>query len=257
MVRFANSSRILNNSDVMGLVLKRGLKVIIAIAIIASPTAFVSADPQSANYKLVESGIGSGSLIQSSSTNYTATEALGDISIGTSNSTNFQVSAGSKTPSDPNLSVSITDGAIDFPDFSASTPSVATATFSVLNYTSYGYVVQIGGLAPSNDGYELPALASGTTSFAGTEQFGLNLVANTSPTSIGANPDNDEFGFGSAAPNYGVPNTFRYVSGETIAIAPKSSGLTHYTITYLVNVAGLTPGGKYTSQQTLIITGTY
>lgn len=241
----------------MGRILRRGISIVIAIAVIGLPSTFVSADPQSANYRLVESGIGSGSLIQSSSTSYTATEALGDISIGTSNSTNFQVSAGSKTPSDPNLTVSITDGNIDFPDFSASTPSVATATFSVLNYTSYGYVVQIGGSTPANNGYSLPALSSGTASLAGTEQFGMNLVANTSPTSVGANPDNDEFGFGSASPNYGTPNSFRYVSGETIALAPKSSGLTRYTITYLVNVAGLTPGGTYTSQQTLIITGTY
>ena len=41
-------------------------------------------------------------------------------------------------------------------------------------------------------------------------------------------PDNGQFGFGVAAVNYNESNKFRYVSGETIAMAPKSSGQTNY-----------------------------
>jgi hypothetical protein len=85
----------------------------------------------------------------------------------------------------------------------------------------------------------------------------MNLVANTSPISFGANPDHGQFGFGSASTNYGTANNFRFVNGETIASAPKSSGQTIYTISYLVNVNSLTPGGNYTSSQTLICTGTF
>ena len=40
-------------------------------------------------------------------------------------------------------------------------------------------------------------------------------------------------------------------------MAGKSSGITNYTITYLLNVAGLTPGGEYRSDQTLVVLGTY
>ena len=95
----------------------------------------------------------------------------------------------------------------------------------------------------------------------GTEQFGINLVANTVPSSLGANPNNgtppDDFGFGEAAPNYDTPNSYRFVSGDTVAFAPKESGETEYTISYLANVAALTPGGIYKTNQTLIVTGTY
>jgi hypothetical protein len=216
-------------------------------------------DAQSSSFKLSESSIGAGSTVQSSSSNFMASDAAGDISIGNSASANFQVNSGNKTPGDPNLAVSITSGNIAFPVFSAATASVATATFSVLNYTSYGYVVLIAGTTPTNGTKTIPAMGTSTpvVSSPGTEQFGINLVANTSPSSFGANPNNGNYGFGSTVANYNTPNLFRYVNGETIAQATKSSGVTNYTISYLINVAGLTPGGQYTTNQTLIVTGTY
>lgn len=225
------------------------------ITIVSSNNAY--ADPQSNSYRLSESAIGSGSQVQASSANFKASDAVGDIAIGNSGSSNFQVNSGNKTPNDPNLAVSINSGSIAFPNFSAATPSVATASFSVLNYTSWGYVVQLIGTPPTNSGKTIPAMTTSGPSQVGVEQFGINLVANTAPSSFGTNPNNNQYGFGSASPNYGTPNSFRFVSGETVALASKSSGITDYTISYLVNVAGLTPGGQYTTNQTLIVTGTY
>lgn len=49
----------------------------------------------------------------------------------------------------------------------------------------------------------------------GLEQYGINLVANTQPVSLG-NPDNGQFGFGSVANNYAVPNKYFYQDGDTI-----------------------------------------
>ncbi len=212
---------------------------------------------QSTNYKLVEGNVGTGGLVQSSSNNFVANDATGDIGVGVSNSANYQLAAGSKTPIDPNLSFILNSPTISFPPFSPSTASVTTASFSILNYTSFGYVVQVSGTSPTNGSHVIPAMASTGPSQVGVEQFGLNLVANTSPANIGANPNNGGFGFGEAAPNYATPNQFRFVNGETIALAPKSSGVTTYTISYLVNVAGLTAGGQYKTDQTLIIVGTY
>jgi len=231
--------------------------LILAFCVAAQTTA-VYADPlQSTNYRFDESTIGAGGLIQSSSANYQGTDAVGDVAIGNAASTNYQVNAGSKTTNDPTLSFSLNSGGINFGSFTASSATVTTASFSVSDYTSYGYVVQIVGGPPTNGSHTLPAMTTTGASQSGIEQFGINLVANTSPSSVGANPDNGQFGFGAATTNYGTSNQYRYVSGETIAQAPKSSGLTAYTISYLVNVAGLTPGGQYTSNQTLIVTGTY
>lgn len=224
---------------------------------IFSMTPVLAESSQSSNYRFDEATIGSGGLIESNSANYTVTDATGDLVVGDTASTNYQSSTGSKTTHDPTLSFIINGTGTEFGNFTPTAATTTTATFSVLNYTSWGYVVQIVGESPSNGSHQIPAMTTTGDSEVGKEQFGINLVANTSPSSIGANPKNGQFGFGEAAPNYATSNKFRYVSGETIVTAPKSSGVTDYTISYLVNVSDLTPGGKYTSNQTLIVTGTY
>jgi hypothetical protein len=216
---------------------------------------------QSSNYKFNESTLAAGGQIQSTSANFRASSSSSDLAVGSAASSNYQVAAGSQTTSDPRLAVQLLSSSASFGTFTPSSASTATASFSVLNYTSYGYVVQLTGNPPTNGSYILPGLSSNTASNPGIEQFGVNLVANTSPASIGANPANgtapNDFGFGQASPNYATPNQYRYVDGETIALAPKSSGLTTYTISYIVNVKALTPGGKYTSNQSIVVTGTY
>lgn len=212
---------------------------------------------QSSNYKFEESVLGGGGMVQSSSANYQSTSSVGEAAAGAGASPNYQVQGGNKTTPDPVLTFSVNNPAATFGNFSASTTATANATFSVSNYTSYGYAVQIIGGPPKNGPNTIQAMSSSDSSIPGLDQFGMNLVANTVPASVGANPDQGQFGFGVAAPNYGTSNIYRYVSGETIATAPKSSGVTNYTITYIVNVDGLTPGGKYASDQTIICTGTF
>ncbi len=212
---------------------------------------------QSPHFKFDESVVGGGGLVQSASPNYQAGESIGEPVAGNSASANFQTQAGNKTTNDPALSFAVTSGNANFGNFSPGGAATATSTFSVSNYTSYGYVVQIIGNPPTNGAHTLAALTTNTPSNAGVEQFGINLVANTLPTSLGANPDQGQFGFGTATTNYGASNYYRYVSGEAIASAPKSSGVTNYTISYIVNVDSLTLGGQYTSNQVIICTGTY
>lgn len=226
--------------------------VMCCLLLVPSATAL-----QSANYKIDESAIGTGNMLESSSTNFKATDAIGDLAVGNAASSNYQVEAGSKTTPDPYLAFKVDSSTIAFGTLSPSTTMTATATFSVLNYTSHGYIVQIFGSDLTNDTHTIPGMSVTDSSQVGIEQFGINLVANTSPVSFGANPDNGQFGFGAVEPDYATADQFRFVSGDTIVQSPKSSGTTNYTISYIVNVASLTPGGRYTTGQTLIVTGTY
>lgn len=232
----------------------------IALALFITP-ANATETLQSPNYRFDESSVGTGGLMQGSSTNYRVESATGDLSVGSAASGNYQLEAGSRTSPDPTLTFSVDNANANLGKFSATAASTATASFSIINYTSYGYVVQLVGEPPKYGSNEINAMTANAASQPGIEQFGVNLVANTSPASFGANPDNgtppNDFGFGQVATNYDTPNQFRYVSGETIALAPKSSGKTTYTLSYLVNVAALTPSGTYTSDQTLVVTGTY
>lgn len=217
----------------------------------------------STNYRIDESYFGPGGVLDSGSTNYqfqSGQQSLGNTGVGESSSNNYQTQAGATTTNDPRLSCVINTSSINFGGLSTSVATTATATFSVLNYTSYGYVVSIIGNPPSNGSHTLANMSSTAASSAGTEQFGINLVANTSPATFGADPvqiPDNTFSFGSAASNYNTANNFRYNSGDTIAQATKSSGQTNYTISYIINAATTTPGGSYSGNQALVCTGTY
>lgn len=247
-----------------------GRLIVLLAVLVVSGGLFVSvayADSSSAHYQFIQSDIGGGGLVPALSPNYESVLSTGDtaVSSGSSDpaSTNYQIAAGSQTTKDPTLSISIINGNANFNTlFSPTSTSTATAQFSVVDYTSWGYVVQIVGDTPHNGSYYLPAMNNGsggpTTSTPGKEQFGLNLVQNTNPA-VGAGPNYGQFGATSATPepNYDTANNFYYSNGDTIVQSPKSSGQIIYTISYMVNVGDLTPGGQYTSNQSIICTGTY
>ena len=212
---------------------------------------------QSSHYQFNETSLGGIGTTKTQSTGFQALTSGGIIGFGSSVGITKQVATGHETTSDPALSFAVASSSLNFGNFSAGTTSTTTSTFAVSDYTSYGYVVQVLGSAPSNGGHTITTMSSTGVSTAGTEQFGINLVANTSPSSLGANPDHGQFGFGSATSNYGTTNNYRFVSGETIASAPKSSGVTVYTISYIINVSSITPGGQYAGSQTILCTATF
>lgn len=239
----------------------------------------VQADPDlvSNSYRVNESMVGGTGDFNSASSSYKFSpgvddggSTLGDNFVGNSSSTSYQVNSGFNTTAQPALTMIVNTGSADLGALSSTVAKTATATFSVKNYTSYGYAVSIVGTAPSNSGHPLTTLATDTASAAGTEQFGLNLVANTSPVTFGADPaqtPGSAFSYGvagdGATGTYGTtrPYTqngkFRYVSGETVASSPKSSGETDYTLSFLANMSTVTPGGQYTGNLSIVATGTY
>lgn len=248
-----------NISTTIKLMARRLLLILSAllVAVMWPQLSHVFAQSQSTNFTLKETSLGGLGNNGSQSTNFQATTGGGTLGIGNNTATNTQINAGNETTDDPGLSFAITSPTISFGSFSAATATTSTSTFEVSNYTSYGYVVMMVGTPPTNGAHTISAMGSTDTSQAGTEQYGINLVANTSPTSFGANPNHGQFGFGDANTGYDTPNNFRFVSGEQIATGPKSSGKTIYTVSYLINVSSLTPGGVYTANQTFIVTATF
>src|SRR5262249_12496110 len=130
-----------------------------------------------------------------------------------------------------------------------------------------GYIVQIASASPMNNApspHHLTALSSPTATAAGTEQFGMNLVANTTgcgaPATFGANPvqvPDSTFSFGAAASGYNTCGLFKYAQGDTIASSTQSSGETDYTASYIYNISNLTPDGLYSYNGIFVATATY
>ncbi len=214
----------------------------------------------SSGYRIDESYLGPGGTVESTSTSYKFGGTLGDTGVGESSSSTYRAQSGFNTTNDPRLSVVVNTSSINFGQLSAAAATTATATFSVLNYTAYGYSVFTIGSPPSNGGYTLTGMASAAPSSPGTEQYGINLKANTSPVTFGADPaqvPSSSFSYGTASTGYNTANNFKYVAGEKIAEATQTSGQTDYTISYIVNVSNTTPGGSYSGSQSLVVVGTY
>ena len=206
---------------------------------------------------IYETDIGGGGLANEQSANLRAGEEISDTAVGSSSSANLTAQSGFNTTADPTLTLRVLDAAPAFGVFSATDASTATGRFQVENYTSYGYVVEIVGTPPTNGAHTISAITSPTPSQVGREQFGINLVANSSPVSFGADPSNAFNGTGAAAAGYNTPDNYQFNSGDTVASAPKTSGMTTYTISYLLNVSSITPGGQYQSNVNIICVGYY
>ena len=235
-------------------------------------------DPSStsASFSIVEGEIGGNGQFNSASTNFTFNpsvddggSSLGETAVGNGTSTSFQTNSGFDTTAQPSLTFVVNTSTVPLGVLSTGAKTTGTATFNVKDYTSYGYVVQIVGATPSYGGHNLTALTTDTASSTGTEQFGINTVRNT-VAAVGADPvqvPSSAFSFGAAGDGftliygstrpYTISDKWRYVSGETIASGPKSSGETDYTMIILANISTLTPSGTYAGNISLVATGTY
>jgi len=217
----------------------------------------------SPNYSVNEVYFGTGGELNACSTNYCSKQAAGETTVGNAASSNYQTQAGFNTSDTPLLEVNVNGGTYDMGVLDSTMAHTALVTFTVRNYLSNGYAIHLAGSAPTMTSgaatHTLPGLSSPTASNPGTEQFGVNLRANTSP-SVGANiqqlPDST-FGFGAAAADYNIVNSFKFVNNDTIASSAKSSGTTLYTLSIIANIAAQTPAGQYTGNLNVVVVPTF
>jgi hypothetical protein len=203
---------------------------------------------------VTETQIGAGSALKDCSTSYCAKISVGDTTVGRASSANYSAQFGSNTSDAPLLEVITIGGDQNMGVLDNTTTGTGVSTIKVRNYLSNGYVLQITGTPPSQGVHHLTALATPSTSHAGAEQFGINLANNTAPN-IGADPiqvPSGTFSFGTTGCDsmvtecdYGTPDLFKYVDGDIVAHSTKSSGETDYTMSMIINVSNVTPGGHY------------
>ena len=229
------------------------------LALLLTPAVALAAQSSSSNYQVNEVFFGAGGQLNSCSSNYCSKQALGETGVGDTSSSNYQAHAGFNTDRMPFLQFIVNGTSTDIGVLSTSSTATTTGTFSVKNYLSNGYQVVSVSSPPKYNTYTMHNLTTQTASVAGTEQFGINLVHNTSPN-VGANPvqvPNSSFSFGAAAGGYDTPNRYKYVPGDTIAYSNSSSGETDYTISYIYNISNVTPGGTYDFNDILVATSTF
>lgn len=234
----------------------RVLLVAIALVISGASTALATTS-RSPSFELSEPEFGAGAALETCSGQYCAQASIGDMGgggIGGALSATF--SGGPETEEEPLLEVIVVPGVSHLGVLSTDTTAHRTVELKIRTYNSDGYIVQIVGEPPRYQDHVLQAPASPVAATPGTEQFALNIAANTSPL-VGKDPvqvPSGDMSFGYALPNYTTPNLFMYQSGAMIAQSDKESGQTDYTITMIVNIAGSTPAGHFTGDYAAIVT---
>lgn len=237
--------------------------VTVAFVMAWSPLAYAQQESSSTNYKVDQIFMGTGGELNACSTSYCAKQTAGEIAAGHSAGTLFRTQAGFNTDRSPYLAFSVVGGSTDLGYLSEAGTATTTGTFAVKTYLSQGYVVQVVSDPPTNLGGSAHQLAPMTTaagSSVGTEQFGMNLVANTAPAVFGADPvqvPDNTFSFGTVATGYGTANQYKYNKGDVIASSTRSSGETDYTISFIYNIGDLTPDGTYVFNGTFVATSTF
>lgn len=221
----------------------------------------ILAQSSSSNYSLSEAVIGSGGQLDASSSSFQAKASLGDLGVGNSSSSAFQIFAGFTTTDQPYLEFYVDSTDVNLGTLDDANTFYGTTNFYVRSYLTSGYVVTVNGPGLQNENANfIDSLSTSSAPAIGTEQFGLNLVSNTLPAVVGANPvqvPDATFSYGEAAPNYDTADQYRYVDGDTIARSNRSTGQTNYTATYIANVSPATEAGYYSAEQIYIATSTF
>lgn len=210
----------------------------------------------SETYQIQADSVNMGGGLQTSAS-YKLENSVGEIATGQSSSASYGIKSGYQAMWDyaPFLSFSLTGNTVNFGLITPYDVSSGYTSFSAATNAQNGYVVSSNGttLTHTNASDVIDAMPSSALSESGTEQFGLNLVANTSP-SIGSDPSG---GSGAGASGYNTANYFKFVSGETIASSSSFTDTTDFTVSYISNIGIDTVGGGYSTVLTFIATGTF
>jgi hypothetical protein len=148
----------------------------------------------------------------------------------------------------------ISGSAVNFGNFSTTSTNSGTSVMAASTNANGGYAITVNGTTLTSGANTIAALASQTVSTIGSQQFGLNLRDNATPN-VGTDPTGP--GTGTYTANYGTADQYRFVTGDTVASNAGPDDARAYTVSYIVNVSGVTAAGIYTAVMTYICTATY
>lgn len=143
----------------------------------------------------------------------------------------------------------------DMGELSPTSTLTARSQMAIGTNASGGFAITAYGIPPSAGTSTIAPLAVPTESRPGTNQFGINLVANTQPT-IGTNPEG-AWTNAIASPGYDTPNKYKYVSGDVVATSPDVSLMKKFTVSYIINSKPDLRPGVYTTTISYIASGRF
>lgn len=132
---------------------------------------------------------------------------------------------------------------------------VAHSQMAVGTNATAGFVITANGTSMSAGTNVIDTPAVPTESTPGTNQFAINLVANTAPA-VGSDPDGS---FTNAVPaaDYAQADKYKFISGDVVAYSPNVSLVRRFTVSYIVNASPNLKAGVYSTTITYIASGRF
>lgn len=143
----------------------------------------------------------------------------------------------------------------DFGEINPNQTLTAQSQMGVGTNASGGYAITVNGATMASGTNTIDPLVEPTPSMLRTNQFGINLVANSDPL-VGQNPDGASIN-ANASPDYAQPNRFKFRDGDVIAGAPNVSLIRRFTVSYIVNASPELKAGVYTTTITYVCSGRF
>ena len=131
----------------------------------------------------------------------------------------------------------------------------AQSQMAVGTNASGGFVITANGSPLSSGQNVIDGLSRPTPSQQGTNQFGINLVANNAP-SVGSDPEGT-WANAVASSDYGLTNHYKYQSGDTVAFSPNVSLMKKFTVSYIVNSDPNLRAGVYSTTINFVASGRF
>lgn len=143
----------------------------------------------------------------------------------------------------------------DMGQLSAQTTLAAQSQMAVGTNASGGFAITANGPPPSAGTSVIDAPEVPTGSIPGINQFGINLVANSTPQ-VGGDPEGT-WANAITTPDYGMPNKYKYVPGDVVAYSPNVSLMKKFTVSYILNSSEDLQPGVYSTTITYIASGRF
>lgn len=143
----------------------------------------------------------------------------------------------------------------DMGQLDPSTTLLAQSQMAVGTNASGGFAITANGTPMSAGINVIDSPQVPTESIQGSNQFGLNLVANTNPA-VGSDPEGT-WANAVASPDYSIPNKYKYISGDVVAYSSNVSLMKKFTVSYIVNSNKDLRAGVYTTTITYIASGRF
>lgn len=156
---------------------------------------------------------------------------------------------------DETLTFTLASDTVALGTLSTGGTGTGTSSMTVATNATSGYTVNYSGDTLKSGLNSITAMSEAGSSSTNSKQFGINLMANTTP-SVGSNVT----GSGSGAPltGYGTANTFKFsTSGDSIASASVPTNSNTFTTSYIANIDGSTAPGQYSTVITYTATANF